>query len=361
MVESDFKREEDGYFWSNLIECHTTRKGRILSKYPEIKKLMGPSIEAITAPTLTVLIQFLMAYCVKDLDWKWVVLAAYVVGGVCNHSLTLAMHELSHNLGFKKPAMNKAFSLFANLPLGLPSAITFRKYHAEHHRYMGEEGVDVDIPSPIEMKIFRGPLLKLLYVILMPLFYSIRPLVVNPKPITDWEVYNMITAFTFDYFIYQIWGVKALAYFLIGTFLGLGLHPCAGHFISEHYVYFFKHKPIREGVEDMNDREKEDLARNIICEDAPQETYSYYGPLNWVSYNVGCHNEHHDFPNIPAVHLNKVREIAPEYYYNLHYYTSWSWVIVDFILRGELNPGNRVKRHMMSDEEKKELNSKKMK
>jgi hypothetical protein len=96
----------------------------------------------------------------------------------------------------------------------------------------------------------------------MPLLYSFRPMFIYPKPIQYLEVVNLALALTFDCSMYYFFGGKTLAYFILGTLMGLSLHPIAGHFIAEHYVFTEGH-----------------------------ETYSYYGPLNAITYNVGYHNE----------------------------------------------------------------------
>ena len=80
------------------------------------------------------------------------------------------------------------------------------------------------------------------------------------------------------------------------------------------------------------------------CHAGVSQTYSYYGPLNMLCFNVGYHNEHHDFPNIPWSRLPKLREFAPEYYNNLPFHRSWPLVIWKFITDPNVSTFNRVKR-----------------
>jgi sphingolipid delta-4 desaturase len=62
-----------------------------------------------------------------------------------------------------------------------------------------------------------------------------------------------------------------------------------------------------------------------------------------LAFNVGYHNEHHDFPNIPWTLLPKLRKIAPEYY-NMPECKSWTWTIIDFIRTPGYGPYSRIKR-----------------
>ena len=77
---------------------------------------------------------------------------------------------------------------------------------------------------------------------------------------------------------------------------------------------------------------------------APPETFSYYGPLNILTYNVGLHNEHHDFPAIPWTRLPKLRALASEFYEPLPQHHSWTYVFYQFIFDSDVSLWSRVKR-----------------
>lgn len=303
--------------WVYTEEPHASRRKMILDKYPQIKSLFGydPNFKYVASGM--VLTQFVMLFVMKGQSWPVTLLVAYLFGGVINHSLSLAIHEIAHGLAFghARPNANRYFGYFCNLPLGVPVFNSFKKYHLEHHRYQGDEVIDTDLPTLLEAKLFCTTFGKLCWVILQPLFYMIRPLMVNPKPPTQYELINGAIQLVFDAFVVYFFGWRVLWYLIIGTLLAMGLHPVAGHFISEHYMF-------KKGY----------------------ETYSYYGPLNFITFNVGYHNEHHDFPAVPGSRLPEVKRIAAEFYDDMPQHWSWTQVLYDFITDPEVGPYARIKR-----------------
>ncbi|KAK4796782.1 hypothetical protein SAY86_029108 [Trapa natans] len=303
------------FFWSYTDEPHASRRKQILSQYPQIKELFGPDPWAFLKITMAVLIQLWTATYLNDSGWLKILAVSYFFGSFINHNLFLAIHELSHNLAFSTPSLNKWLGIFANLPIGVPMSVTFQKYHLEHHRYQGVDGMDMDIPSYAETLCVRNALTKSIWVIFQLFFYALRPLFLKPKPPGSWEFVNFMIQIALDSSMVYFFGWKSFAYLILSTFVGGGMHPMAGHFISEHYVFNPK-----------------------------QETYSYYGPLNLMTWSVGYHNEHHDFPRIAGSKLYKVKEIAPEFYEGLECYRSWSQVIYMYIMDHTVGPFSRMKR-----------------
>ncbi len=65
----------------------------IIEKYPEIKQLMGHDWRIAAQVVITVLIQIIMAFLVRDASWKFVWLFTYIISGTLNHSLSISFHE----------------------------------------------------------------------------------------------------------------------------------------------------------------------------------------------------------------------------------------------------------------------------
>lgn len=147
------ERRADFFFRAEGPEPHAARKLEILKVHPEIKQLFGP--EPMTKWTVlgTVALQVGMAWLTLEWSWPAYLAAVYIVGATANHSLFLAIHELSHNLGFKDVAHNKYLAMFANFPIFIAYSITFKPYHMEHHRYQGDDGIDTDIPTALGLPL----------------------------------------------------------------------------------------------------------------------------------------------------------------------------------------------------------------
>lgn len=307
------------YTWFNNEEPHRARRLEILSKYPEIKQLYGHEPKTKYIAAFTALIQIYIAIQMKHVESNFVFfLMSYVIGATIHQSLFLCIHEWSHNLGFKHPRHNQIGSVFVNLPIGIPYAALFKPYHMDHHRNQGVHEIDTDISHPIEAAVIQNRLaMKFLYFFFQLLFYAFRPTIIVKPQINALVIGNWAMQLTFNFFMLYLndWSFRPMAYLLLSTFISGSFHPTAGHFLSEHLE-------VIEGV----------------------ETYSYYGVLNKVTYNVGYHNEHHDFPYVAWSKLPEVYEIAKEFYEPLPKCESWVKIIWDYVTNPNLGAYSRVKR-----------------
>jgi sphingolipid delta-4 desaturase len=199
--------------------------------------------------------------------------------------------------------------------------MSFCKYHLLHHRHMGELALDADLPGPTEAHVVgRSSIVKTLWMACFALVIgTVRPRRMKAVPFWDtWTIVNAVTQVAVVAAIHAFAGVGPLKYLVASTVLAVGLHPLGARWIQEHYVF-------ADG----------------------QETYSYYGSLNRVCFNVGYHNEHHDLVTIPWSRLPQIRRIAPEFYESLHAHQSWTALLVRFLSDRRVSLFSRAVREPM--------------
>jgi len=307
-VSLDFSYDHDQ-------NVHIKRAREIKAKYPEVRMLMGTNPFTVLWSVTLVLLQLSVGYTLTNLSWIWVILAAYLFGAFVNHALYVIMHECTHNLVFRNPTYNKVLGIFGDFALLVPSAMAFRKYHLLHHQYLGQYDMDPDVVSRAEGKLVgNSAIRKIIWVFLLGISQALRPLKIKKVKMVDrWLVANIAIVLAADTLIFAFMGPKALVYLGLSTLFALGLHPVGGRWIQEHYT-----------------------------DGDGQETHSYYGPLNKLCFNMGYHNEHHDFASIPWNNLPKLKKLAPEYYDNLISYRSWTAVLFRFISDRSMSTFSRI-------------------
>jgi sphingolipid delta-4 desaturase len=188
--------------------------------------------------------------------------------------------------------------------------------------------LDTDLPTAFEAFFLDSLLGKAFFCTFQILFYAVRPIFVFKVPFTSIHFINIGVQALFDYALVRLASPHALYYLILSSFLAGSLHPCAGHFIAEHYVF----------------ERQATVAKDPLTNTPVPETFSYYGALNLLTYNVGLHNEHHDFPAVPWSRLPLLHEMAKEFYADLPRHDSWIGVIWQFVWDKEVGMTCRVKR-----------------
>jgi len=303
------------FLFKDNTEPHRLRTREMIKKYPGIKKLISKNPNTIYVIITCVLIQVGVAILLRHQAWWVAILVAWCFGAFVGHTLFVCIHEVSHNLLFKNKDSNTIAGIIANLPSIFPTSVSFQRYHLRHHTFQGVHELDADLPGYREARILGNSILgKALWMFLFPVFQVGRTFRLKEiKPIDKWVVINFASQLIFTSVMWYFFGFTAILYMFFSFMFSVGFHPLGGRWIQEHYL-----------------------------KDSEQETYSYYGILNTIQFNIGYHNEHHDFPSIPWNKLPKLKKMAPDYYDNLESHKSWTAVWLRFMFDPKITLFSRI-------------------
>ncbi len=312
------------FLFSEEPEPHKGRTKAILRAHPEVRDLIGKNPWSAAFVLAIVGAQFALMFVARQLPWWGSLLLAYGVGAVLIHSLFVLIHECAHNLIFRRTWGNSIAGIVANLPSVVPSAASFQKYHLLHHSFQGDYELDADLPSRWELRLVRSSApAKAIWLLLFPIVEGIRPLRLKEVNFfSRWIVVNVLVQLSVDVAIVWFFGWPAFLYLVASAFFAVGLHPLGARWIQRHY----------------------------LVHGTSQETSSYYGPANRLAFNVGYHNEHHDFTSVPWNRLPTIKRTAPEFYDNLASYRSWFRLFLRFLFDPRISLHSRVVRTHRAEE-----------
>ncbi|MGO8971424.1 MAG: fatty acid desaturase [Myxococcaceae bacterium] len=292
-------------------EPHLERTRTLLRTHPEVRELFGREPWSAFWVLFLVGTQLLAAWALRAQP-VWLLLAAAWLGGAfVVHGLWVLIHDSTHNLVFRRARDNAVLQIFAGLPIIFPAAIPFRKYHLLHHRFQGDPDLDADLAGPLEARLVgNGAVRKALWLFTFWAWQAARvPRLKRIKIWDAWYVANLLVQVAFVAAVLGAFGWRSLLYLFMSSVFAIGLHPVGARWIQEHY----------------------------LTTEGPQETFSYYGPLNRIAFNVGYHNEHHDLMMVPWSRLPKLKAIAPELYEPLYAHRSWTRLGLRFIFDPSLS------------------------
>jgi sphingolipid delta-4 desaturase len=278
----------------------------LLHVHPEARALVGRNGWSAVLVLLLAALQFGLAVGLAGAPW-WVVLgAASALGAIVAHALGVLIHELAHDLVFRRPWLNRLFAILANVPLLFPSAIDFRGKHLAHHAHLGEpEGRDTQAPQEWERA----------FVTTRPrafVWHAFAPLLAprsKDAAFSWWPSANVAAHFAVLTPFALHFGWKPMLFLAASGWFAFGPHPVGIRRYGEHLTL------------------------------APgQPTTSYYGWLNRLSFNVGFHVEHHDLPSVPWSRLPRLRALAPELYSPLASLSSWGSLLWALLTRSSEGP-----------------------
>ena len=322
---------------------HRQRARKMLQSHPEIKSIMGNTQSTAIWCVLVCLLQLSLAVAAGWLPIWAIPIVAYVVGSILNINLFMLAHECNHNLVFKSEPANRWLFTLTSLPMFLSGHHTWWIEHHVHHSDLGAKKdfikrrrsfflitrtrnlfglskgrvhhvlsglvTPLFVPYALIMlvtQVIRSALGLIVYFFVNLLRGQLLPGKLALTILADehlvsgyeryrtkhWAVLYPLLSLTMIGLLFWLVGWQAVLYLLLSALFATGfLHPLLlGMILSNSH--FHGHKRY-------------------------QPSASYYGWLNYITFNFGYHTEHHDLCRVPWSALPKLTRMAPEFFDDL--------------------------------------------
>jgi len=307
---------------------HRERKKTILKEFPEIRKLLGPDSRTQYYAYAVFSLQILLCYCVRR-SYLAAVVLGFTIAPYIDLGVLVLLHEVSHNLIFSESSilspLNRLIGIMCNSVMIVPISEIFRQHHLIHHQTLGDIKTDVDVPMRAEVRfVGNSRLFKALWLCFNVFVLPIRSMQKLPVIWSPFMVLNWVSGIGFGIILLFV-SPPSLVYLMLGTILSQSIHPSNARQVQRHLRQF-------------KDDRADEATKDAPLESRKMNTFSYYGPMNAFTLNVGYHMEHHDFANISWTKLPTLRRIAGDKWYptNYAYHSRGVLDIIQFVLDDEI-------------------------
>lgn len=301
---------------------HLQMRKEALREHPALRELAGADRRTALALPILLALHWGLAWAVSDTNLLIVFLAAFIPGQIIIHAAGSLVHETAHKLIFREPKAKLAFDLgLETILASFGKQLTYQHEHiSSHHPFIGDYERDYEHEDICAFKartmlidgkprLARVMTIATLIVHLLPFGFIISDEIfprlyqrLTGRAAKDGQRHIPSTkapAWQQRLFIAWSLGVNVILLVLFG-FWGWLYHNWA---LSLFLGKF--------GITNLGQSLSEHAGN-----DNETPTRSTYGPINWILFNTGYHNEHHTFPNVAWTKLPALHDAAPEVFHS---------------------------------------------
>ncbi len=350
---------------------HRQRARDMLRDHPQIRELFGHTPGTAVWCLLFAATQLGLAVAAIYQPWWAILLCAYVFGSWLNICLFNLAHDCNHGLIFNNRQWERWLFTITSIPMFMPGHHTWWIEHHVHHNDLGAKkdfvkrrrSILLAMKDKVAGIVVPRPLRPLITWATTPLFWPIASFMLITqilRAVVGLIVYALTVLFTFrirpsdtavsiladqhllsgyDHYQIRSWAVvyplMSLT-LLVSLYVLGGWQPIAYLALSALFMTGFLH-PLMFGLILSNS--------HFHGHRQYQPSSSYYGWLNWITFNFGLHTEHHDLAAIPWSRLGKLRRMAPEFYDDLIQTKSYFLLALKFAFGSRENFDNEEHRN----------------